>query len=140
MAVLGAARAVESSTCSSTGHAPEAELAVACSALTREAFGRLGFPRRAQEKLQGVALRVDRPIQIHPGFADFDVRFVDSPGSVAGFEVRPAPFVELWGIALDPAVARGVVHLQSPFSHQFLQVAIAERVAQIPPDTEENDL
>lgn len=93
-----------------------------------ELFGCLSIPRSAQVKLQDVALRVDRPIQIYPGFSDFDVRFVDSPGIVTGFEVRWAPFFELWGIAVD----RDVVHLQSPFLHHFLQVAIAERVAQVP--------
>jgi len=32
-----------------------------------------------------------------------------------------------------------MIHLQSPFPHHFLQVAVAERVAQVPADTQEND-
>jgi len=33
-----------------------------------------------------------------------------------------------------------VVHLQSPFLHHFFPIAVTERVAQVPPDTQENDL
>jgi len=67
-----------------------------------EAFGGLGIPRRTQEKLQGVALRVDGSVEVHPGFADFDIGFIHFPGIGAGFEMRSAAFVELWGIVLDP--------------------------------------
>ncbi len=111
-----------------------------CSALTREAFGGLGIPRRTQEKLQGVPLRVNGPVEIHPGFADFDVRLVDFPGVGEGFHMRSASFVQFRGIALDPAIDGGMIHLQSPFQHHFLEVAIAERIAQVPTDTQENDL
>ena len=37
-------------------------------------------------------------------------------------------------------VDRGVVHMQSPFEHHFLQFAIAERVAQVPTHAEQNNL
>src|SRR6266446_7051037 len=30
--------------------------------------------------------------------------------------------------------------LQSPFPHHFFQISVTERVAQVPPDTQENDL
>ncbi len=66
----------------------------------KEAFGRLGIARRTQQKLQGVAFRIACPIEIHPGFSDFDVGLVDFPGVVAGFELRPTPLVQLLGIAL----------------------------------------
>jgi hypothetical protein len=53
----------------------------------REAFGSLSMAPRAQEKLEGVAFRVDSPIEVHPIFSDFDGGLVDFPGVGGGFEV-----------------------------------------------------
>jgi hypothetical protein len=92
----------------------------------KEAFGGLGIACRTQEKLEGVAFRVDGPVEIHPFFSDFDVGLVDFPGIVAGFEVRPAAFVQFRSVALYPPVNGGVVGLQSPFQHHLFEVAIAE--------------
>jgi len=72
----------------------------------KEAFGGLGISRRTQEKLQGIAFGIDDPVEIQPGFLDFDVGFIDFPRVVAGFEMCSASLVELWGIVLDPAIDR----------------------------------
>ena len=70
------------------------------SALTREAFGGLGVPCWAQEKIERVPFRVDGSIEIRPRFFDLDVGFIDAPGVIGSFEVRPAAFLQLGGIAL----------------------------------------
>jgi hypothetical protein len=54
--------------------------------------------------------------------------------------MRPRAFVQLGSIPLQPALDRGVNHLQSPFEHQFLEVAIAQRIAKVPAHTPQNDL
>jgi hypothetical protein len=61
-------------------------------------------------------------------------------GIIASFEVKPTAFVELGCSALHPAGDRGVVHLQSTFAHHFFQISVTERLVQVPPDTQENDL
>ena len=137
---LGSATAVDSSTSSSTGCAWGAEPAVACSAFTREAFGRLAVPCRAQEKLQAIAFRIDCSVQVRPRSFDLDGGFIHAPGVIRGFEVRSRALFKFWRVALHPPVDGGMVHLQFPFPHQFLQVAIAQRVAKVPADTQENDL
>ena len=83
------------------------------SALTREAFGGLGVPCRAQEKLERVAFGVDGSVEVRPRSFDFDVGFIDAPGVIGGFEVRPASFLQFGCIALHPAVDRGVVYMES---------------------------
>ena len=105
-----------------------------------EAFGGLGIPRRAQEELERVAFRVDGSIQIHPGFAHFDVRFVDPPRVIGGFEMWPAAFLQFGGIVLHPARDRGVVNPQPAFEHHFLQISVTERVLQVPAHAQQNDL
>ncbi len=90
-----------------------------------ETFGGLGIPRRTQEKLDRVPFGIDRSVQVHPGFADFDVRLIHFPGVVAGLQMRSTALLQLWSIALDPAVDRGVIDMQTPFTHHFFQIAIA---------------
>jgi hypothetical protein len=41
---------------------------------------------------------------------------------------------------LDPAIDRGVIDVQTPFKHHLFQVAVAERIAQIPAHTQHNDV
>ncbi len=105
-----------------------------------EAFGGLGIARRAQEKLQGVAFRVDGPVEVHPGFFDFDVRLVHFPRVVACFQMRPTALFEFWGIALHPAVDGAMIDPESAFRHHLFHIAIAERVPQIPAHTQQDDL
>ncbi len=35
---------------------------------------------------------------------------------------------------------RGVIDMQAPLDHHLLQISVAERIPQVPPDTEQNDL
>jgi len=44
------------------------------------------------------------------------------------------------GIALDPAGDRGVVDREASLRHDLFQIAITERGAQVPTDTQEHDL
>jgi hypothetical protein len=69
-----------------------------------------------------------------------DVRFIHTPGVSGGFEVRLASFLQFWSVVLNPAVDGGMVHRESPFPHHFLEIAVAQRVAQVPPHAEQNDL
>ena len=79
-----------------------------------KAFGRLGIPGGTEEKFQRIAFRVDSPVEVHPGFSDFDVGLVDFPRVVASFQMRPRAFVEFRGIGLDPPIDCRVIDMQSP--------------------------
>jgi hypothetical protein len=125
VAAVESARAVASSTCSSTACAPGAEHALEGRAFTKKPLAAWASRLARQSNGRRIALRVDRRLQRHPRVADVDGRFVDSAGLVAGFEVRSAAFFDLWGTAVHPALDRGVVQLQSPFAHQLLQIALA---------------
>src|SRR5260370_42630445 len=54
--------------------------------------------------------------------------------------MRPTALFQLWGILLNPAEDRGMVNVQPPFQHEFLEIAIAERIPQIPAHAQQNDL
>ena len=61
----------------------------------KEAFGGLSVACRAQEKLERVAFRVDGSVEVRPRSFDFDVGFIDTPGVIGGFEVRPASLLQV---------------------------------------------
>jgi len=86
----------------------------------KEAFGGLGIARRAQEKLERVAFRVNGSVEVRPRSFDLDVGFIDAPGVSGGFEVRPAAFLQFGGIVLHPGVDRRVIDVQPTFLHHFL--------------------
>ena len=50
-------------------------------------------------------------------------------------DLTTKPLIQNGRIVLDPAPYGDVVHQQAAFHHHFFQVAVAERVAQIPPNT-----
>jgi len=93
-----------------------------------EAFGGLGIAPRTQEKLQGVALRVDSTIVVHPGFSDFDGGLIHFPGVSEGFQMRSASLLQFGGIALNPPIDRGVIDAESTLGHHLFEVPIAERI------------
>jgi hypothetical protein len=66
-------------------------------------------------------------IEIHPDLFHFDVRLVDAPRAVRGFEMGSATFLYLWYRVLHPTVNRGVIDVQGSLAHHLLQILIAER-------------
>jgi hypothetical protein len=70
---------------------------------------------------------------------DFERMSVDVLNA-EGYQMRPRAFVKFRGIVLDPAIDGRVIDMQSPFLHQLFQVAIAERIPQLPAHAEQNDL
>ena len=44
-----------------------------------EAFGRFPIAPRAQEKFQGISLRIHSPIEVHPDLFHFHIGLIDAP-------------------------------------------------------------
>src|SRR3712207_1155337 len=105
-----------------------------------EAFGRLLVALGAEQEVDRLAGAVDRPVEIAPLPVDPDVGFVDVPRPAARPEMPPHPLLELRGEALDPAVEADVVYLHAAVGEHPLEVAVADRELQVPPDRPEDDL
>jgi len=54
-------------------------------------------------------------------------------------ELVANPLIQNGRIALDPAPNGDLVHCQPALRHDFLQIPVAERVPQIPTDTQNNN-
>jgi hypothetical protein len=53
--------------------------------------------------------------------------------------ISPTALGQFRCVVLDPAPDRDMIYVQMPFSHEFFQIAIAERVPKVPTDTEDDD-
>ncbi len=62
------------------------------------------------------------------------------PGVIDGFEMGSAAFLQFGSIMLYPAVDGGVIDVQTPLQHDLFQVSIAQGIAQVPVDAQQNDI
>jgi hypothetical protein len=87
-----------------------------------------------------VALRIHSPVEIFPLSLHFDISLIDSPRIVSWFQVRSASLVQFRCIALHPSIHSCMIYRETTLQHHLLQIAVAERVAQVPPDPEQDDI
>jgi len=105
----------------------------------KEELGRHQVSLGRQQKIDCVAGRINGSVQVSPLTPDPDIRFIDPPGSVWMPHLTTKPLIQNGRIVLDPAPYGDVVHQQAAFHHHLFQVAVAERVAQIPPNAQDDD-
>jgi hypothetical protein len=60
--------------------------------------------------------------------------------SSCGLQMRTTAPIKLRRIGLDPTRDRGVIHTQSPFQHDFFEISVAERIAQIPANAQQKNV
>jgi hypothetical protein len=99
--VMFASATVGSSTGASIGWTGGAEPGGACSAWTRETPGRLGVACRAHEELVRGPVRSDCPLEGRPCPCARAGGFIDAPGGIRRFPVRPAALLQFGGSVLD---------------------------------------
>src|SRR5262249_16428087 len=93
-----------------------------------------------EQKVNGLALLIDRTIEIAPLALHLDVCLVHPPAHPHGTLAPMKRLLELGAIFDDPSVNGGVIHLHPPFLHEFFDMARAQRVRHIPADPHQNNL
>ena len=68
-----------------------------------------------------------------------NIGFVDPVGFVGRLQVRTAALIEFRPEDLDPAPDAGSVDSKAPFIHEIRHLPIAQREAQVPTHTHEDD-
>ena len=96
-------------------------------------------PLRREPEVDRGTGGIDGSVQIGPDTRHRNVCFVHPPRAVGGFQIPTASFIEFRRISLHPAPNGRVVRWQTAFGQKFLDVAIGEGIAQIPPDRAKND-
>src|SRR4030095_2900502 len=97
-------------------------------------------PVLGEQKVNGLAMFVHRAVEIAPLALHLDVGLVHPPADPHWTLAPMKRLFELWTIFDDPPINGGVIHLHSPFLHEFFDMARAQRVRHIPADAHENDV
>jgi hypothetical protein len=105
-----------------------------------EALSRFGIACRTQEEFERVALGVHRSIEIHPHLFHFNIGLIDAPRVVRSFEMRAASPFQFRCVLLNPAIDRRMIDVQTTLPHHFLEVSITQRIAQVSPHAQQNDI
>jgi hypothetical protein len=71
--------------------------------------GGLGIALGAEPEVNGLALAVDRPVQVDPAALDLDIGLVKSPRAVGRAQAGPQPLLQVRRMGLDPAADGRVI-------------------------------
>ena len=93
-----------------------------------------------QEKVDGLSLGVDPPIELCPLAFELHVGFVDVPRRTHRSGIVPPALRERWHKALHPPPNSGVRYINMPLRHPFGQVAIIQLVCDVRLDAERDNL
>src|SRR5262252_8550723 len=100
----------------------------------------LCIPMLGEQKVNGLAVLIDRSIQIAPLPLDLDVGLVQPPADPYRAFTPVKRLFQQRAIFDGPPVDGGVIDVHPPFCHEFLDMAGAQRVRDIPAHPHENDL
>jgi hypothetical protein len=101
---------------------------------------RIGVMLGREQEVDRLAAAVDGSIPIHPAALNLHVRLVHPPGAVAHAQVRPKTLLQFDSIGLDPTEDGGVVHPNASIQQHELEITVADRKHQIPPDRPQDHL
>jgi len=100
----------------------------------------LFIPVLCQEKVNRLALLIDRSIELPPLALHLDIGLVHPPVHPHRTLAPMKRLLELGALFDDPSINGGVIHLHPALLHEFFDVARAQRVRQVPTNPHENDL
>ena len=87
------------------------------------------------QEINGIALLVDSAIKISPPPLDLYVGLVKPPTKANPFLVFTERLFDTRRIMDDPALDRAVVYGVAAFLHEFFQIAVTQRIGNVPPYT-----
>ena len=102
--------------------------------LAEEALGGVEIAVGGEQEVDRLAMLIDGAVEVAPLAADLDVGLIDPHRAAVWPTELPHPLLDQGRVGQHPPVQGGVIHLQAAFQEQLLDVAIAERVAQVPRD------
>ena len=102
--------------------------------LAEEPLGRFEIALGGQEEVDGIAMLVDGSVEVASLAAHLDVRFVDPNRATVRLTELPQPFLDHGSVGQNSTVQCAVIDLQAALQEQLLDVAVTERVSQVPGD------
>jgi hypothetical protein len=93
-----------------------------------------------EEKVNGLAVFIHRPIQIAPLALHFHVRLVHAPADPHRALATVKGFFQERALFDHPPIDGRVIHVDPTFEHKFFDVACVQGVGDIPTDAHQNDV
>ena len=93
----------------------------------------------ARYRIDRIARRIHGAVQICPGAGNLYICLIHSPGSIGTPEFATKPLIQEGRVMLDPAPDGDVVHCKSALGHHLFQIAVAQRISQVPPHAQHDD-
>jgi hypothetical protein len=114
--------------------------AVLADGFAEETQGSRSVPFRGLQEINGLPVRVYRPVKIFPLAFNPDVCFVHSPESGGAAFITTKNLIQKWHHADNPPVQGGMVNDDATLSHHLFQITQAQGIRQIPADTLRDDI
>ena len=102
--------------------------------LAEEALGRVEVALGGQQEVDRIAVLVDGPVEVAPLTADLDVGLINPDRTAVRLAELAQPLLDQRRVGEYPAVQGAVINLDPAFQEQLLDIAVAERIAQVPGD------
>ena len=102
--------------------------------LAEEALRRIGIALGCQQEVDGVAVLVDGTIQRPPLAADLHIGLIDPDRAAMGPPKSAQPLLDQRRVSDNPTIACGIIDREAAFVEHLFQIAIAERISQMPRD------
>jgi len=67
------------------------------------------------------------------------IRLIQPPGSTGTPELAAKPLIQKGRVMLDPAPDGDMIHRNSALCHHLFQIAVAQRIPQVPPHAQNDD-
>jgi len=93
-----------------------------------------------EQKVNGFTVLVNGTIEICPLALHFNIRLIHASTGPHRALAAVKCLLELWTVFHHPTIDRGMIDVNPTLLHEFLDMTRAERVGQIPPAPQENDL
>ncbi len=99
--------------------------------LAEEPLGGVEIALGGEEEVDRLAVLVDGAIQVAPLTPDPDLGLIDADRTAMGLAEGTQPAFDRRRVGQHPAVHGGVIDLEATFEQHLLDVAVAQRVAQV---------
>src|SRR5918996_1465032 len=106
--------------------------------LTEEGLSSFYVPMLAEVEVDRLTSLVDRAVEVHPFAFDLDIGLIHPPRTPDRLGILAPALLKDRNKADHPAHDRGVGHREAPFRHHLHEIAVAELIANVPANAEDD--
>ena len=106
--------------------------------LTEEGLSSFYVPMLAEVEVDRLTSLVDRAVEVHPFAFDLDIGLIRPPRTPDRLGILAPALLKDRNKADHPAHDRGVGHREAPFRHHLHEIAVAELIANVPANAEDD--